>query len=497
MRSVGPLLAVATAMLTTVACAGPEPVVLVAADTIPPALSVEPVEPDTTDSTSEQVTDPVPTSSPVTTSSPGAVDVDERTRIITTAEFDDIIVDGGGRTGAPGDDLVAAATVDIANWMAFTVRDVYQQDQSPLRGGVHAVHRERRTPAPDCAGVPTEYRDMLDYVALYCPTEDFIAYDAGSGGLLGALNAEWGPMATAVVIAHEFGHAIQERVGVLDRPLPTIILEQHADCLAGAWMGWDDPSRSVQPGRDAVLTALVALIEVRDPVGVDPFSPGGHGTAFDRIGAFTHGYIGGSAACVPLIDEPLEVMPNRFGDLDDLARGGNAPYDCSGVADPECRASYEFLGDDLNEFWSLALDVAVAIEVSGGRPTCDNAAPIAFGVATCSVDRSVWIDESVLRPIYDDRGDFVLGFLLGLAWAQLLTDPAEIDQICAVGAWIGDLTLGRGRNPERASTVVTSPGDIDEAVDVIMSTATDGVAALDEIARLRTGVLTGVDACSL
>ena len=492
------------AVAAAAACAAPTPVQLLTADTVPAATPVPPATtgaPDTSDTSA-----PVDTAVPDNAADgepwlPGDVDLTleppaDITTVVTPATFDTTVITGGGRAPSPGDELVAAAVVDIERWLNHTVTEVYGRAHRPLAGGVHAVHPDRRDPTPDCGGVATEHRDMLDYVALYCPADDFVAYDASDIGLLGSLNNERGAMATAVVIAHEYGHVVQERIGVLNRPLPTIVLEQHADCLAGAWMGWDDPARSLLPGRDAVLTALVALIEVRDPVGIDPYSPGGHGTAFDRIGAFTHGYAGGAEACVSLVAEPLEVMPNTFGDLGDLARGGDAPYDCTGVTDPECRPAGQFLGDDLDEFWSLAIGSSVDLEVVTSAAPCADGTTVGVGVTVCPDPGEVRIDEAILRPVYTTRGDFTLGYLLGRAWVELTISATGADAECLVGAWVGDLTLGRGRNPLRESTVVTSPGDLDEAVDVIMSTSVDGVHALERIASLRRGVLGGLDACN-
>ena len=67
------------------------------------------------------------------------------------------------------------------------------------------------------------------------------------------------------------------------------------------------------------------MIAVRDPKGVDQFSePGGHGSAFDRVGAFQVGFSEGVARCAELIDAPLPLVPNTFqpGDCPD----GNAPF---------------------------------------------------------------------------------------------------------------------------------------------------------------------------
>ena len=55
-------------------------------------------------------------------------------------------------------------------------------------------------------------------------------------GALVGLAAEFGASILGVVFAHEYGHVIQARAGVLGRELPTIVSEQQADCFAGAWV---------------------------------------------------------------------------------------------------------------------------------------------------------------------------------------------------------------------------------------------------------------------
>ena len=39
------------------------------------------------------------------------------------------------------------------------------------------------------------------------------------------------------------------------------------------------------------------MITVRDPIGIDQLEPGGHGSAFDRVGAFQTGFTEGAARC--------------------------------------------------------------------------------------------------------------------------------------------------------------------------------------------------------
>ena len=79
-------------------------------------------------------------------------------------------------------------------------------------------------------------RRSCDYSAFYCAQGDFMVYDDGEQGALVQLADELGPSILAVVLAHEFGHAVQSRAGELDRGLPTIVTEQQADCFAGAWV---------------------------------------------------------------------------------------------------------------------------------------------------------------------------------------------------------------------------------------------------------------------
>ena len=156
-------------------------------------------------------------------------------------------------------------------------------------------------------------------------------YDDGDQSLLAPLASEFGPAVMGIVLAHEFGHAIQSRVGALDQFLPTIYTEQQADCFAGAWAGqaYRGESPLLRLGDADVRAGLIAMLEVRDPVGTDQFVEGGHGSAFDRVGAFQEGFderrptLLRTARRSAAVDaEPVPVA-GRF------EREGTRPYDCS------------------------------------------------------------------------------------------------------------------------------------------------------------------------
>ena len=68
--------------------------------------------------------------------------------------------------------------------------------------------------------------------AFYCVKSNFIAYD--DVALMPRLAETFGTFSVALVLAHEWGHAIQDRAG--NDGEQTVYLEQQADCFAGAFL---------------------------------------------------------------------------------------------------------------------------------------------------------------------------------------------------------------------------------------------------------------------
>ena len=134
------------------------------------------------------------------------------------------------------DAYLAAGLADIQAWWASEYPRLYGEPFTPLAGGIFAVYPQRTAPIPGCSFPGnTTYQEVSDYGAFYCPDGDYMVYDDGELGVIYDLAERFSPSVVAVVMAHEFGHAVQARTGHLDSDLATIFTEQQADCFSGAW----------------------------------------------------------------------------------------------------------------------------------------------------------------------------------------------------------------------------------------------------------------------
>ncbi len=517
--------------LVAASCAATSGVRTESADQIPGADLGAPFEPvpDPDDlEPAPSTTDPGPVATDPDTTDPGPVATDpeppDPTVPSTTVplQFEADAIDfGPEKPGRDYDEFLLATATDLDNWWATEFPAVYGEEYVSLRGAIYAAYPQRPDDIPGCGTPRTSYDDVQDFVAFYCGLGDFMVYDDGSNGLLFELAESFGPATIGIVLAHEYGHAIQQRIGALDDNLPTVITEQQADCFAGAWAG--RAARGEAPGisfTDAdVRAGLIAMIRVEDPLGIDQFTPGGHGSGFDRVGAFQVGFQRGAARCAELLDDPLPLTPNQFRDLQERQNQGNADF---GFGETELLG---FLPEDLNLYWDVQLDatftdfdeltlvpVSSPDEISCGELV----GPIDVGVAVCKDDGIVYLNEPAALDLYDELGDFSIGYLIGVAWSEAVQsstgsqrsgEERELLNDCLTGAWVSTVLpedtgfLPQPRPEER--TVSASPGDLTEAIQTAIligdSGSNDNVvgSAFEKIDAFRDGVLGGLAACEI
>jgi uncharacterized protein len=186
-----------------------------------------------------------------------------------------------------------SANVPIAQWIDTMENDVasFWQQVFNEAGSAYAPATEVIFSEPVSAGCVGQAQPDFDGQGPFYCAEDEAIY----------LPVPWfehtqapiGDAATAIVIAHENGHRVQDLIGTFDQPVRTFDIEQQADCLAGIWAAYTFERGLIEPGD--VEEAVKTLNEAGDAPGTGIDDPRAHGSSQQRVDSFNRGYNSGKA----------------------------------------------------------------------------------------------------------------------------------------------------------------------------------------------------------
>lgn len=367
----------------------------------------------------------------------------------------------------------------------------------------------------DSAGYGGEFCDGNTYGLInagYCIPQNTIGWDRGE--MFPALRDAHGEMAVTLVLAHEYGHAIQLQARISRRTTDILVREQQADCLAGSYMRWaaegnsDRFSLSTADGLNTVLSALVAF---RDPLlSEEDMEASGdeHGSAFERVSAFQFGFTDGASACAAIdLDEiesrrgdlPVWLQPDQTGNWDVTEESVQTLIDVLNLTfDPDEPPTLSYDVDAASSCEEARASPPVSYCPSTNTIAVDLPELAALGVPSESLRSEQLSGDNTAYSILTSRYTLALQHERGL---PLDTAAAALRTACLTGAASSQLT--QDSTDADAGTFVLSAGDLDEAVSGIL---TNGLVASDvngatvpagfsRIDAFRTGVLGDSDRC--
>jgi predicted metalloprotease len=445
-----------------------------------------------------------------------------------------------GGTDSTFDTVAKNALSDVTEFWRLNFPKVSGGKALPaLKGGLYSVdgdsvvatgHLTGKAATEGC--LKDSPNDIVDN-AFFCEVDDSIVWDRSPDHLLGAIGRETGaagPLIVAMAFAHEFGHAIQHRLGIFDQHLPTIDTESQADCAAGAWTATVLKNQAAHFSATPALLdqALNAYLLVRDQT---PNSSAdiSHGDGFDRLSALNDGISKGVTFCYSPNYFNRQFTERPFTSDADYASGGNEPL--SAVLDAtvpsKTNPNAGGLQPDLNRFWTAAAKsinktfqpVKIA---EASSPKCGAAAGSQFGY--CPDDNTVYYSTQFAHDAYyslqsldiakdgtvhvvnGQAADYALGTLFAMGWGMAVrhqlfnrsTDDqaALLAAACYVGAYSKDI------NVANSNGFTLSPPDMDEATASMINLVGQdkafgarGTTSLERVQAFVKGYNSGLSSC--
>ena len=350
--------------------------------------------------------------------------------------------------------------------------------------------------------------------AAYCSEDKTIGWDRGE--LLPSLKKAYGEMGVTLVLAHEYGHAIQREAGLVKKDTPPLVTEQQADCFAGTYMRWvaegKSPRFTLSTG-DGLNKVLAAVLSFRDPMFAEGDAEVGadeHGSAFERLSAFQFGFTEGPSACAAI---DLREINQRRGDLPTLL-----PEDQTGEL-PVTEQSVRSIAEAMGVLFTPPRPPQLIFDASKAA-SCPNARP-SSPASYCPATNTIVVDLPGLQAmsVQTDRADsgglingdntaysvlvsrYMQAVEAGRAGVALDNGKAALRTACLTG--VATVKMSKQITTPDGNTIALTAGDVDEAVSGIL---TNGLVASDvngksvpsgfsRIDAFRVGVVGDQDRC--
>ena len=413
-----------------------------------------------------------------------------------------------GTDGGPMDALAVSAVNDLGQF--------WKQNYTGFTGTFRPVNillsYDSRDPnSPEVCGGPTYQNPNAEF----CPPEWLMAWDRGA--MLPVGQRYFGPMSIVALVAHEYGHAIQNMAKLVDKETPVLVKEQQADCFSGVYMRWvaegQSPRFTLSTG-DGLNAVLAAAIVIRDPI-ITPddteLLTQGHGTALDRVSAFQMGFTDGAQACAGI---DMGEIQARRGDLPMSLQEDPTGQLQTGEA-PITEKTLQTLMGVLGQIFAPAKPPTLSL-VAAACPDAQPTGPAAY----CPATNTITVDLPALKQMGKpaDESDYVLiqgddtalsvvssRYMLALEHEHgqpLDSATTALRTACLTG--VAQRRMAEPIKSPSGDELVLTAGDLDKAVAGLITngkvasdvTGATVPAAFTRIVAFRSGLLGDEDLCN-